>query len=783
MPEQVSGAGVTTGAGELLCVAEAEGALPLAHPASATIAAAPIISVFSFLLPLPSNYAAPTTKRGQTVAGAAAYVLCHWPACPADLLRACTSLSHRPPAEPANRVLMNLGKGRSRWAEPAASSSRSQVGAMSTSGPAPVPARTTPASCGHAPAHPASPPTAAKLSVPSPNLIMKPGTTPTDSHRIPDATLIRRSVIHLRQRGSVMLCSISDQRSQRACAAFVVRVEALGGVVLEPVWLGNQKQHRVRCAEGHDCSPRPNDVQQGGGICLKCGRANRVNPRSAPAWAEFKALVAAQGGEVLEPEWLGNNKPHRVRCSEGHACSPWPASIQRGQGICRKCGYTNKINPRSAPAEAAFGARLIELGAVLLETEWLGNGTRHRARCVHGHDCYPLPASVQQGRGICRACSGRDPAVAEATFVARLEELEATPLYTEWLGSGEPHKARCAQGHICNPIPDTVKQGGGVCTVCVGHDPATSWAKFKTRLEELGATPLEPEWLGTHTPHRVRCAEGHLCWPRPGSVLRGQGVCRTCAGNDPVVARANFKTKLAELGAVLLETEWLGSGTPHRARCAGGHDCSPRPSDVQKRGAGICRTCAYLNQDVFYVMASPAGLKFGITSGNPNGRLGKHRRDGYTRTARLFTDLPPGTAIALETRLKRDLPKAGYLPDLGTTEYFGIEALPLVLGIVDSFLDDYLNGRGSVMGKRNKRARPEFRPGWMPPVLQPFPSATTSTQPGGTSPASPRQPSPAPLSPAPPPAAASITPERSQGQGRPQAARRVALTLASTGAH
>ena len=32
------------------------------------------------------------------------------------------------------------------------------------------------------------PPTAPKLSAPSPNLTMKPGTTPADLHRIPDAT-------------------------------------------------------------------------------------------------------------------------------------------------------------------------------------------------------------------------------------------------------------------------------------------------------------------------------------------------------------------------------------------------------------------------------------------------------------------------------------------------------------------------------------------------------------------------------------------------------------------
>jgi len=40
----------------------------------------------------------------------------------------------------------------------------------------------------------AQPATAQKLSVPSPNLIMKPGIMPVDLHRIPDATGPRRSV-------------------------------------------------------------------------------------------------------------------------------------------------------------------------------------------------------------------------------------------------------------------------------------------------------------------------------------------------------------------------------------------------------------------------------------------------------------------------------------------------------------------------------------------------------------------------------------------------------------
>ncbi|MFE9855542.1 hypothetical protein [Streptomyces sp. NPDC005780] len=53
--------------------------------------------------------------------------------------------------------------------------------------------------------------------------------------------------------------------------------------------------------------------------------------------AAFRARVKELGGEVLEPAWLGNVTPHRVRCSKGHETTPAPSSVQQGNGICRKC--------------------------------------------------------------------------------------------------------------------------------------------------------------------------------------------------------------------------------------------------------------------------------------------------------------------------------------------------------------------------------------------------------------------------------------------------------------
>ena len=86
---------------------------------------------------------------------------------------------------------------------------------------------------------------------------------------------------------------------------------------------------------------------------------------------------------------------------------------------------------------------------------------------------------------------------------------------------------------------------------------AEAEARFRARLGELGAELLEPQWLGGHTPHRVRCAAGHLCSPRPSGVIRGRGICCICAGNDAAAAEARFRARLGELGA-----ERRGMGRP-----------------------------------------------------------------------------------------------------------------------------------------------------------------------------------------------------------------------------
>ena len=184
---------------------------------------------------------------------------------------------------------------------------------------------------------------------------------------------------------------------------------------------------------------------------------------------------------------------------------------------------------------------------------------------------------------------GRSPAWSEAKFHARVAELGGEILEPSWLGTHVPHQVKCAEGHITTPLPGNVIAGHGVCTTCAGNNSMAAEARFRSRLAELGAALLEP-YHGSHAPPWVTCAAGHECRPHPNDVLRGGGVCRTCAGQDPAVAEARFRGRLAKLGATLLEP-YHGSGTPHRIMCAAGHECWPKPNSVSF-GRGICAICA-----------------------------------------------------------------------------------------------------------------------------------------------------------------------------------------------
>jgi len=399
---------------------------------------------------------------------------------------------------------------------------------------------------------------------------------------------------------------------------------------------------------------------------------------SLAAEQRFRIRLTRLGAELLEAGWLGIHVPHRVRCTAGHECVVVPHSVQRGKGICRTC--SGRV---PGHAEARFRLRMAKLGATILGP-WINTQTPILVRCAAGHETSPRPTDVlHRDRGICRKCAGGDPATAEARFRARIAELGGTVL-GPYADNKTPVLVRCVAGHESRPWPNSVTNGQGICRTCANQDPRVTEVVFRDRVAELGGTILGP-YVNNNTPVLVRCPEGHLCSPWPMSIRAGRGICRACVGRDPGTAEAAFRARIAELGGVVVGG-YAGKGNPVACLCPEGHECAPRPNDIQQ-GIGMCGRCAGKTWDAFYVVTSRLAVKFGITSGDPRPRLAVHARDGYRQVVKVATNLPPTVAAATERAIISALALAREQPLRGR-EYFDISCLALILDVADSWLKD-----------------------------------------------------------------------------------------------
>jgi hypothetical protein len=175
-------------------------------------------------------------------------------------------------------------------------------------------------------------------------------------------------------------------------------------------------------------------------------------------------------------------------------------------------------------------------------------------------------------------------------FKDAVTQAGGTVLDTDWLGSAVQHRIRCREGHEAAPTPNAVQRGQGICWTCSGSNPQAAWDEFKTNVKKQGGAVVEPRWLGKDKRHRATCAKGHDCAPRPGYVRDGGGICRVCSRNDPATAYTEFLANVARTGGRVVEPEWLGKAAPHRVLCLNGHEYTPTPNNMRV-GTGFCRVC------------------------------------------------------------------------------------------------------------------------------------------------------------------------------------------------
>lgn len=250
--------------------------------------------------------------------------------------------------------------------------------------------------------------------------------------------------------------------------------------------------------------------------------------------------------------------------------------------------------PQSLRSEAAFRARVAELGGTLLESSWLGAQAKHRITCANGHDCAPRAADVLKGHGICRLCGYEESAAkrksrsAEAAFRAAVEK-QGGVVVGPYRSTQKPVHVQCVNGHDSYPTPPNVIQGSAICLTCAGRNPEANAVAFAAAVEARGGTVVG-QYTSTVRPVHVVCAEGHDSYPTPRLVLKGAGICRTCSGTNKGRSEPRFRQIISNLGGEVLGT-YKSVNSPTLVRCPNGHECRPIPKNVLN-GQGICGICA-----------------------------------------------------------------------------------------------------------------------------------------------------------------------------------------------
>jgi len=373
--------------------------------------------------------------------------------------------------------------------------------------------------------------------------------------------------------GMCRICAGND--SETAKQNFYKNIENLGGKVIGE-YKNTDTPVECICKEGHPCNPRPHGIQKGEGMCIICAGKD-----SETAKQNFYKNIENLGGKVIG-DYINSSTPVECICKEGHTCNPIPNGIQQGQGMCRICAGKD-----SETAKQNFYKNIENLGGTVTG-EYKDAHTPVECICSEGHSCNPMPNNIQQGNGMCRICVGTDFETAKQNFFENIKNLGGT-VTGEYKGKGIPVDCICQNGHSCSPRPNGIQQGQGMCIICAGKDSETAKQNFYKNIENLGGKVIG-EYKNTDTPVECICKYDHPCNPIPNGIQQGHGMCRICAGNDSETAKQNFYKNIENLGGTVTG-EYKGAHTPVECICSEGHSCNPRPGHIQQ-GHGMCGCCS-----------------------------------------------------------------------------------------------------------------------------------------------------------------------------------------------
>jgi hypothetical protein len=293
----------------------------------------------------------------------------------------------------------------------------------------------------------------------------------------------------------------------------------------------------MTCPQNHKCEPRPHDVLKGGRICAKCDDTSNEKRRAAGEIKFRDYVKRKYPAASIDGDYENSSTKILMTCPQNHQCKPTPSYVLAGGRICAKCHDPPQEKKRLAGELKFRDYVKGKYPAASIEGKYVNSETPITMTCPQGHSCRPLPRNVLSGGGICAICPGeRRRNESQRTFREYLAQNHPGAVIDgKYINVQTPISMRCPVGHNCYPRPAQVLRGGGICLLCarIGEPRRREYElKFHAYVQQNhpGAS-IDGKYVNNRTKISMTCPEKHPCNPRPANVVRGRGICIICVSS------------------------------------------------------------------------------------------------------------------------------------------------------------------------------------------------------------------------------------------------------------
>lgn len=147
-------------------------------------------------------------------------------------------------------------------------------------------------------------------------------------------------------------------------------------------------------------------------------------------------------------------------------------------------------------------------------------------KCPHGHVFEIIPNNFKSHGTRCPICQGLSKEHAKQEF-EKLVKDEGYELLTPYNGAMKKVKMRCPHGHIFDTTPNSFKNQGSRCPICIEENIKL---EFENLVKQEGYTLLTP-YKGVMKKVKMRCPQGHVFEMTPNNFKNNGRRCPICSGS------------------------------------------------------------------------------------------------------------------------------------------------------------------------------------------------------------------------------------------------------------